>query len=173
MHIAWAGGNTMWSGNSSEAGGSSAPRDCHTGCPDFSEMSVSLCLGPCLRWVPAAASPTHLAKSKFRLLAMPMVGVEWGGLPRVRSSCGCLNINKEGLKTAHGLWDVSVLFSRREGWAPAHSHLSARIALEKNSFLGNGLLPTHGVLKWRICTVYMNNSWFLISPHALLGRSNF
>lgn len=124
MHIAWAGaGNTMWPGNLSKAGGSSSARDCCTHSPGFSGMSVSLCLAPWLGSVPAAAFPTHLAEKKSQF-KHAHIGVVWGELPRVRSTGGCLNISRGGLKTTSGLWDVFALSCRMERWGPAYSHLS-------------------------------------------------
>lgn len=78
-----------------------SPRVCSSPRPDFLETDVSLCLGPSLGCAPWAASPTCPGKSKFKSVAMLMVGVVLGELPSVRSSGGCLKINRGGLKKLH------------------------------------------------------------------------
>jgi len=113
--VAWAGGNTVWLGNWYSAGGSSAPSDCCPCCPSFSEMEVSLCLGPSLGCTPEAASPARPGKTTFKPVATLVAGVVSGGLPSMRSSDGCLEISRGGLKTTSGLQDAVVLSSERGG----------------------------------------------------------
>lgn len=46
---------------------------------------------------------------------MLMVGVVLGELPSVRSSDGCLKINRGGLKKLRGMQDAFALSCKREG----------------------------------------------------------
>lgn len=120
---------------------------------------------------PCSSFPNTPGK-KFKLLTTLMVSVVWGGLPRVTSSGGCLKISRGGLKTTRGLQDAFALSCSREGWGPAHSHLSSgylqpELPLKVNPHLGTGCCQPHGVLKWKTCASYMKASWFLTSSHAL------